>query len=116
MAASAAVRSDFIIWGPSVSSGSLAVNAVHALYYLPDQFMLVMPRVLASEQVAYMRILALIRRDGLAGRVTFTDSVVPARRQAVIAQTPNDIRAGHIFGHTPEAVASAILRAARANA
>lgn len=74
-----------------------------------------MPKARASERAAYMKILALIRRDSLAGRVTFTDSVIPARRQAVIAQTPSDIRAGHIFGHTPEAVASAILRAARAN-
>jgi len=112
MAASTAVSSDFIIWGPSVSSGTLAVNAVHALYYLPDQFTLVMPEVRASEQAAYLKILALIRRDGLKGRVIFTNAVISAPRQAIIAQTPDDIRAGYIFGHTPEAIASAILRRA----
>ena len=116
MATAMATRSDFIIWGPSVSSGTLAVNAVHALYYLPTRFTLVMPTVRPGEQAAYQKIRALIRRDGLAGRVQFTDAMVPARRQAVIARTPQDIRAGHIFGHTPEALASAILNANRYSA
>lgn len=113
MAVTLAICNDFVIWGPAVSSGTLAANSVHALYYLPASFTLVMPKVLPNEHVAYAKIRALIRRDGLAGRVRFTDAVVPACRQAIIARTPDDLRAGHIFGHTAEALASAILRADR---
>jgi hypothetical protein len=72
-----------------------------------------MPKVRPNEHAAYAKIRALIRRDGLVGRVRFTDAVVPACRQAIIARTPDDLRAGHIFGHTAEALASAILRADR---
>ncbi|HSX34090.1 MAG TPA: hypothetical protein VLF62_00410 [Candidatus Saccharimonadales bacterium] len=114
--AALATCSDFVIWGPSVSSGTLAINAVHALYYLPTRFTLVMPKVRPSEQAAYQKIRRLIRRDGLLGRVKFTDAMVPACRQAIIARTSEDIRSGLIFGHTAEALASAILKADRLNA
>jgi len=108
-----AVTDDFVIWGPSVASAN-ALNAVHALYYLPRQYKLILPTATAEEQASYDRILSLIRRDGLDGRVQFTNKQVEADRHAVITPTKTENHLGHIFGHSPEELASAILDAARA--
>lgn len=116
MPSTLSAQSDFIIWGPSVSAGSLAVNAVHALYFLPSHFTLVMPAIRPGEHEAYQRITSLINRVGLAGRVRFTDKHISAPKHAIIAASPSDSYRGHVFGRTPEALASAILDTARGQA
>jgi hypothetical protein len=109
-----ASSNDFVIWGPPVNSITVALNAVHALYYLPDQYKLVMPAADPDQIVPYERVKALIKIDNLEDRVHFTDKLVAARRQAVIVTDPGDKRPGSIYGSTPEALASAILNAYRA--
>ncbi|HSW98297.1 MAG TPA: hypothetical protein VLF71_00500 [Candidatus Saccharimonadales bacterium] len=104
---------DFVIWGPSVTNELPILNAVHALYYLPGRYKLVLPAALPGHKEVYSKVLSLIRRDHLAGRVQFTDKLVAAQRQAIIVADEHDKRPGSIFGDSPEALASAILRAYR---
>ena len=116
--AASALGNDFVIWGPSgwgpSSAGELPIlNAVHALYYLPSYYKLMLPAALPRHKAVYEKVLSLIRRDHLTGRVQFTDKQVAARRQAIIVADERDKRPGSIFGSSPEALASAILRAYR---
>jgi hypothetical protein len=109
-----ASSNDFVIWGPSVISGDAVLNAVHALYYLPEQYKLVLPPALPEQKEQYQQVCDFIERDNLTGRVHFTDKLVAARRQAIIVTDPEDRRPGSIYGgSSPEALASAILNAYR---
>lgn len=104
---------DFVIWGPAVSSGLLALNAVYSLYFLPDRFKLIMPPAMPEEKRDYEKIEAFIAQNGLTRRVLFSDKHYTLSRQLIISTNPDDDRPGYIYGSTPEALASAILRVAR---
>jgi hypothetical protein len=100
--------------GPSVTSGTVALNAVHVLYFLPKEYKLVLPTALPEHKASYDKVVSLIERDDLGSRVQFTDMQVKAGRQAIIVTSSTDRRPGSIFGRTPEALASAVLHVARA--
>jgi hypothetical protein len=114
--ANSASSNDFIIWGPAVSVGAAALNAVHALYYLPSRFKLMLPAARPEDKDSYQQVESLISRDGLEDRVTFTAKQVDAAWQAVIVADADDHCPGHIFARSPEALASAILDVSRAAA
>jgi hypothetical protein len=111
--ASNSSSSDFIIWGPSLDNAQAVLNIVHALYYLPEHYKLVLPEATLAQQEAYEQVRALISVDNLDDRVRFTDKSVTAGRQAVVVSDPQDRRPGGIFGSTPEALASEVLRLSR---
>jgi hypothetical protein len=115
MAAPLPSSSDFVIWGPSVDS-DLVMNVVRALRYLPPQYKLVLPTASSEEQDAYGKVVSLIRHDGLDGRVQFTNKQVEADHHAVIASNVSGGHAGHVFGQTPKALATAILNVGRVTA
>lgn len=108
------MSNEFVIWGPAVTSGSAVLNAIHALYYLPQQYRLILPKATPAEKASYEQVLSLIQRDHLDKRVTFSDKQIEAAYQAVIVANEADALPGYIFGSTPEGLASAILDAARA--
>jgi len=108
------MSNEFVIWGPSVTSENVVLNAIHALYYLPQQYRLILPKATPAEKTSYERVLSLIQRDQLGERVTFSDKQIEAAYQAVIVAKEADALPGYIFGNTPESLASAILDAARA--
>ncbi|HSX00396.1 MAG TPA: hypothetical protein VLH38_05155 [Patescibacteria group bacterium] len=108
------ISNDFVIWGPSVTSGIAVQNAIHALYYLPPQYTLILPKPTATEKAAYDQVLSILAHDHLSKRVQFSDKQVEAVYHAVVVSCKEDARPGYIFGSTPEALASAILDAARA--
>jgi hypothetical protein len=113
MAALVTASNDFVIWGPSVNSGTVALNAVHAMYYLPQSYKLVLPTA-SPEEPSYKKVTSLIKHFGLGERVQFSNKQVEASKHAVIARDETDNHQGYISGETPEALASAILNAARA--
>lgn len=110
MAARRRTRDVFIL-GPSVTSGDAALNAVHALYYLPRRFKLLLPKVLPEEKAQYNTVLSLVRHYDFTGRVQFGGSGRAPRKAFIVAE--EDDMGGHITGDTPEALASAILTASR---
>ena len=119
----AKTRKDFVVWCSLPAVSSLA-EVVHALYYLPQNFTLMIPRMTAEDE----SISAMVADSSLAGRVrvyehdgssrdepllladatinSLADSsltVVPVRYMDPTAE------AGLSVGQSPEAVASALL-------
>jgi len=103
---------DFIILGPALSSGMQVLNAVHALYFLPENFKLVLAAAKKADKSFLGRVTALVGRDGLVGRVRFLERI----RQVDAVILPNvgmSRRRNAVTGDSPEALASAILDVAR---
>jgi hypothetical protein len=112
--ASTQQTNDFMILGPTMASGSKVLAAVHALYYLPDNFTLALTGSQHADRSFFKELLALVDRDGLDRRVRFFE-VDPDNPQAVILPSTGKSRAAHtVTGDSPEALASAILNVARA--
>ncbi|HSX29594.1 MAG TPA: hypothetical protein VLE73_03480 [Candidatus Saccharimonadales bacterium] len=106
---------DFIILGPKLVSGSNALAAVHALYFLPDNYRLVLTGAETADTTLYNKVCALVERDELGGRVEFAS--MPEQSNAVILPRARYTRARNsVSGDSPEALASAILNVARATA
>lgn len=106
-------NNDFMILGPAMGSGNKVLNAVHALYFLPDNFKLLLTGSKQADQSFYKEVVSLVERDGLGGRVTFGDDTGSTR--AIILPNLGKSRAANaISGDSPEALASAILNVARA--
>src|SRR2546423_8654513 len=104
--------SDVVILGPVGASRDELFNAVHALYYLPLRYTLVLPAGQADDA----EIMSLIERDALMGRVHFDDSAsdtAPETTGAVFIGKTEDAVSGRISGDSAEALASAILRVMR---
>jgi hypothetical protein len=101
---------DFVIMGPAIASGKRALNAVHALYYLPASYKLVLPQSGADDQASYDEIQSLIHRDELDGRVAFGQT---GTLPTLTVADNDDTMPGQVFGDSPEALASAILNATR---
>jgi hypothetical protein len=110
--AKARSANDFIILGPAMSSGMQVLNAVHALYFLPESFKLVLAGSKNTDQTFLEQVMSLVKRDELSARVRFSDRT----RQADAVILPNvgmSRRRNAITGDSPEALASAILHVAR---
>jgi hypothetical protein len=119
--AQTATSNTFVIQAPAIMPGNNVLDAVHALYYLPENYKLVFTASAPQDQALYNEVVSLVERDALGERVQFTKdtkSLENARPNAVIvseaAQTARQDR--QVSGDSPEALASAILDVARAAA
>ena len=102
---------DFIILGPSMGSGGKVLDAVHALYFLPDNFKLILTGRHTVDQSFLDELEALIDRNDLGKRVQFDSDV---EVNAIVLPNPGMSRTRNsITGNSPEALASAILHLAR---
>src|SRR6185369_16210911 len=100
--------SDFMILGPAMASGSRVLDAIHALYFLPENFKLILAGSKNADQSFLDQIHRLIEHNGLHHRVTFTDT--PKETHAIILPNAGMARmSGSVAGHSPEALASALL-------
>ncbi len=105
--------SDFMILGPAMASGANVLAAIHSLYFLPENFKLILTGSKDADQSFYKEVVSLVERDGLGHRVTFGDDTGQTR--AIILPNAGKSRANNaITGDSAEALASAILNLARA--
>lgn len=105
--------SDFVILGPTMGPSRQVLEAIHCLYYLPENFKLVFTGPTPLDRSFYNQIVELIERDGLAHRVQFAGQV--SEPDAVILPHTKYSRAGNsVAGDSAEALASAILEISRA--
>ena len=110
--AHALTTKDFIIIGPALVRGNRVLEAVQALYYLPDNFKLIFTDNLPMDMQIVNEVLSLAHRNELAQRVHFNSQPKPG---AVIASHASTTLGDNVVsGETPEALASAILKLARA--
>jgi hypothetical protein len=104
-----------MILGPAMTSGAKVLQAIHALYYLPENFKLILTGSQNADQSLYKQAVSLVERDELGARVQFADS--PEETDAVILPNSGMSRnRNSIAGESSEALASAILEMARAHA
>ena len=103
---------DFTILGPTMAAGGKVLEAIHALYYLPENFKLILTGSKDADQSFYKQVISLVERDGLGDRVTFGDDTGNTR--AVILPNAGMSRSRNtVSGDSPEALASAILDLSR---
>jgi len=106
--------SDFFILGPALVRGNRVLEAVQALYYLPENFKLIFNENQPVDKQMYLEVLSLAHRNELAQRVQFSNQDRQPQSEAVIASSRSvDRTANVVSGETPEALASAILHVAR---
>lgn len=103
---------DFMILGPSMGSGGKVLDAIHALYFLPDNFKIMLAGSEQANQSFLHEIESLVERDELEGRVRFNGSVEGAHAIVLPNSGMSRIR-NSVVGNSPEALASAILQIAR---
>lgn len=94
---------DFVIQGPTLAPGNNVLAAIHALYFLPENYKLVFTGNDSVDQSFFKQVVTLIERDDLKGRVRFAKEA--PRSDMVIGNT--------VASDSPEALASAILDVAR---
>jgi hypothetical protein len=114
-------KQDFVIVYPSAVEGELA-EAVYALYYLPQNYKLVVLTDVAN-QAEVRRIaedVALTDRVSFEGDQPVSDRMAPLSFADVILRGDDESFSSSVqrqismaANHSPEALASAILRAAR---
>lgn len=108
-------RNDFMILGPTMGSGSKVLAAVHALYFLPENFKLILTGSHKADKSFFEQVISLVERDELGSRVAFADE--SSKTDAVILPNTGMSRSRNaVSGDSPEALASAILNIARAGA
>lgn len=106
-------HNDFMILGPAMASGVKVLNAVHALYFLPENFKLVLTGSQKADRTFFDQVKSLVERDNLASRVEFADA--SSQTDAIILPNTGMSRSRNaVSGDSPEALASAILNIARA--
>jgi glycosyltransferase involved in cell wall biosynthesis len=99
------------IMGPHMERGRAVINAIDALLYLPQSYKLVFAGH-PKDQSYYNEIVELVERFELSNRVRFMYEVDEA--DVVIANGGLGASdAGAVSADSPEALASAILRAVR---
>lgn len=98
---------DFFIQGPALAQDNKVLETIHSLYYLPENFKLVFTGAAPVDPTFYGKVVALVERDNLGSRVRFTNDA--SGSDIVIGQNS-------VSGDSPEALASAILNAARLTA
>lgn len=104
---------DFTILGPTMASGKKVLAAIHALYFLPENFKLILAGSKSADQSFFNEMISLMERDEVSHRVKFDGRADDA--QAVILPNIGKSRAVNaVAGDSPEALASAILDVARA--
>ncbi|HJQ08241.1 MAG TPA: hypothetical protein VJ836_02025 [Candidatus Saccharimonadales bacterium] len=104
--------SDFFILGPRVARGNGVLEAIHALYYLPENYQLVFASGNTADQAFYNEVVTLVEQNALGARVHFAQG----QKSPHVIIAPRQMKAQDkrmVSGDSPEALASAILRAAR---
>jgi hypothetical protein len=107
---------DFVILGPSLAKSSKhrILEAIHSLYYLPENFKMVFTDWTAVDRDLYEAAANLITRDALAERVHFASGVGVAHAivlpNRAVTQEPEKA----VSGESAEALASAIFDLIRA--
>ncbi len=98
----AAVMASKDVWitgSPLLVNGEI-LDALHALYYLPENYKLILPGSHTADEGFMAKFHVLIARDNLHNRVQFTDDAPGAAIE--FSETS-------VKGSSPEALASAIL-------
>jgi len=108
----AKLTDDFMILGPSMGSGGKVLNAVHALYFLPDNFKMILTGSENADQSFLDEISLLVRRDEIGHRIQF-DGNVDETHAIILPNTGMSRTRNSVAGDSPEALASAILQLAR---
>ncbi len=108
------LNDDFIILGPTITSGRKVLEAVHALYYLPENFKLILTGRETADPSFVQDVLSLAERDGVAHRLRFEGDVENVHA-IILPNTGLTRHRNSIAGDSPEAVASAILNMARSS-
>jgi hypothetical protein len=104
---------DFFILGPAMVRGNRVLEAVHALYYLPENYKLIFSDAQPMDQELVMEVKDLAQRNELGQRVHFNSDAKPS--SAIIASKGLAMPTNNVVsGDTPEALASAILAISRA--
>jgi len=109
----ASTTSDFFILGPAMVRGNRVLEAIHALYYLPENYQLIFTDTQPFDQQLVDEVEELIARNELAQRVHFNSEATPSTAIIASEQLAMPINSV-VSGDTPEALASAILNVARA--
>jgi hypothetical protein len=104
---------DFIILGPTMAPGNKVLEAIHALYYLPENFKLILTGSKNADRSFYKEALSLVERDELGSRVQFTDDS-DSTDVVILPNSGMTRNRNSVAGDSPEALASAILDIARA--
>jgi hypothetical protein len=112
MAVATHQTSDFVIQGPVLARGNKVLEAIHALYYLPENFKLVFAGNKQVDQSFYKEVVSLVERDQLNDRVDFSDSAEPSSA-VIVSENKRLATKNTVSGDSPEALASAILNVAR---
>jgi hypothetical protein len=110
--ASSQARNDFMILGPAMGSGSKVLAAVHALYFLPENFKLVLTGSHKADKSFFEQVKSLVEHDDLGSRVAFADAG-PKTDAVILPNTGMSRSRNAVSGDSPEALASAILNIAR---
>ena len=103
---------EFFILGPPISRGNKVLDAVHALYYLPDNYKLVFMSGAPHDQTIYNQLVSLVERDALNDRVRFSEGVRASDAIIVPEAAAGQLENG-VHGSSPEALASSILHIAK---
>lgn len=107
---------DFVILGPTLakSSKNRVLEAIHSLYYLPENFKMVFTGWAAVDKDIYEAVVALVERDALAERVHFASGVGTSHAIVLPNRAVTEEPEKAVSGESAEALASAILDLARA--
>jgi hypothetical protein len=111
MAAVSHQTRDFVIQGPTLARGNHVLEAIHALYFLPENFRLVFTGNKQVDQSFYKEVVSLVERDHLNDRVDFSGGANSSNAVIVSGESASQ---NAVSGDSPEALASAILNVARA--
>jgi hypothetical protein len=104
---------DFVILGPTLAPNNGVLEAIHALYYLPENYKIVFTGSAPVDQSFYKEVITLVEHDELSDRVHFT-SDSSFSQVAIVDGAAKRPAKDSLFGDSPEALASAILHFARA--
>jgi len=99
---------DFMILGPIMTSGNKVLEAIHALYYLPENFKLILTGSDTASQSFFKQVMAQITRDEVGHRVQF-DADTESAQAIILPNTGMSRIRNSVAGDSPEALASAIL-------
>lgn len=106
---------DFLILGPTLAQGNKVLEAIHSLYYLPENYKMVFTGAEPVDLSFYSKVVSLVERDALADRVHFTTNAQAS--DAVILPHATESEAQRsVTGESAEEFASNILNLARATA
>lgn len=104
---------EFVILGPKLIRDNRVLEAIHSLYFLPENFKMIFISGPSTDHSLISEITTMLKRNALGHRVRFHKH--PQASQAVIADSKDvEIVENVVTGDSPEALASAILNIARA--